>query len=58
MVPSSGSADPAAAAVNAHLQAGADHVAVQVLTAEMDLTTRSGPLPVEGWRALAGVLSG
>jgi len=43
-----GSAEDVAAAVRAHLDAGADHVCVQPLG--------HGPDPVDDYRALAGVL--
>jgi hypothetical protein len=36
--------------VEAHLAAGADHVCLQVLTAEPD------PLPLAEWRTLAGLI--
>ncbi|SNQ47363.1 putative F420-dependent oxidoreductase, MSMEG_4141 family [Frankia canadensis] len=46
----------AAERIRAHLDAGADHVAVQVLGADLDLGARRGALPVESWRAMAAEL--
>jgi probable F420-dependent oxidoreductase len=46
-----GSASAAAARVQAHLDAGADHVCVQVLGVPF------GKAPVEAWRELAGALT-
>jgi len=45
-----GTADEIAAAVRAHLEAGADHVAVQALG--------EPGIPRQGWTALAGALLG
>jgi probable F420-dependent oxidoreductase len=45
-----GDVDAVRARVQAHLDAGADHVAVQVLTPER------GTLPLDEWRELAPVL--
>ena len=45
-----GDVDAVRARVQAHLDAGADHVAVQVLTPER------GPLPLDDWRKLAPAL--
>lgn len=39
--------------VRAHLDAGADHVAVQVISADIDAVRRIGRPTVEAWRALA-----
>ncbi len=50
MVVAWGDADAIRARVQAHLDAGADHVAVQVLTAER------GTLPLDEWRELAPAL--
>jgi hypothetical protein len=48
-----GDADAVRAGVNAHLTAGADHVAVQALSADP-----SPHLPLEEWRQLAKILIG
>lgn len=45
-----GTLDTVAARIRAHLDAGADHVAVQVLPADLR------GLPMAEWRELAGVL--
>jgi hypothetical protein len=45
-----GDVDAVRARVQAHLDAGADHVTVQVLTPER------GTLPLDEWRELAPVL--
>ena len=47
-----GDVDAAAARVRAHLDAGADHVCIQVLQAD------ARALPMEGWKAMAGALLG
>jgi probable F420-dependent oxidoreductase len=47
-----GSLDAVVARVQAHRDAGADHVAVQVLPREM------GEVPLDQWRAVAGALVG
>jgi probable F420-dependent oxidoreductase len=47
-----GSLDQVVARINAHRDAGADHVAVQVLPAEMS------DVPLEQWRAVADALAG
>jgi probable F420-dependent oxidoreductase len=48
-----GDAEAVRQGVGAHLAAGADHVALQVLSADPD-----DPLPVKEWRAIAEVLFG
>ncbi|RIK09829.1 MAG: LLM class F420-dependent oxidoreductase [Acidobacteria bacterium] len=45
-----GDAEQIAARVNEHYEAGADHVCIQVLRADMEL-------PVDEWRTLAGLLT-
>ena len=45
-----GDVEAAAARVQAHLDAGADHVCIQVLDADM------GAIPRRGWAELAEVL--
>jgi probable F420-dependent oxidoreductase len=47
-----GDVDAIAARVRAHLDAGADHVAVQALT------DGKRPVPLEQWRAVAPALTG
>ncbi|MCM3925578.1 TIGR03620 family F420-dependent LLM class oxidoreductase [Frankia sp. AiPs1] len=46
----------AAQRVRDHLDAGADHVAVQVISADVNLAARTGRPTVEEWRALAAEL--
>jgi hypothetical protein len=45
-----GSLSDVAKRVEEHLEAGADSVALHVLSG------RSGPVPLDGWRALAALL--
>jgi probable F420-dependent oxidoreductase len=51
-----GTPEQAARRVAEHHAAGADHVAVQVISPGTNSVTRTGVPPREGWRALAGVL--
>jgi hypothetical protein len=44
------------ARITAHLDAGADHVAVQVLSGDTDPIARRGSLPRVGWQRLADAL--
>jgi probable F420-dependent oxidoreductase len=51
-----GSVDDIAAAVRAHLEAGADHVCVQLLPVD-STNPMADPPPIDGWRELAPALT-
>lgn len=51
-----GGVDAAAKRVAEHLDAGADHVAVQVVGGTADVVTRTGTPQIDDWRRLAPVL--